>query len=53
MVGENVYKIVKDFQDAIAADQVREVDKVKNLMQLLNPIPYGGGGVFPPPNRYR
>ena len=33
--GENVYKFVKDFQDAIAADQVREVDKVKKLMQLL------------------
>ena len=33
--GENVYKFVKDFQDAIAADQVREVDKVKKLMLLL------------------
>ena len=33
--GENVFKFVKDFQDAIAADQVREVDKVKKLMLLL------------------
>ena len=33
--GENVFKFVKDFKDAIAADQVREVDKVKKLMFLL------------------
>ena len=33
--GENVFKFVKDFKDAIAADQVREVDKVKKLMLLL------------------
>ena len=33
--GENVFKFVKDFQDAIAANQVRDVDKVKKLMLLL------------------
>ena len=33
--GENVFKFIKDFKDALAADQVREVDKVKKLMLLL------------------
>ena len=34
-VCENVFKFVKEFKDAIAADHVREVDKVKKLMLLL------------------
>ena len=33
--GENIFKFVKDFKDAIDADQVREVDKVKKLIALL------------------
>ena len=33
--GENVFKFVKDFQEATVADRVREVDKVKKQLDDL------------------
>ena len=34
-LGENVYKFVKEFKDAIQSDQVRKADEVKMLMKCL------------------
>ena len=34
-LGENVFKFVKDFQDAIAGDQIRKSDEVKTLSKCL------------------
>ena len=33
--GEDVYKFVQEFKEAIAADQVRTKDKVKTLIRYL------------------
>ena len=33
--GENVFKFIKEFSDALAADQVRKVDEVKRFAQEL------------------
>ena len=34
-LGENVYKFVKEFNDAIQSDQIRKADEVKTLMKYL------------------
>ena len=34
-LGENVYKFVKAFKDAIESDQIRKADEVKTLMKYL------------------
>ena len=34
-LGENVFKFVKDFRDAIEADQIRKADEVKTLLKYL------------------
>ena len=35
MLGENVFKFVKEFEDAIAADHIRKADEVKTLIKYL------------------
>ena len=34
-LGENIYKFIKEFKEAISSDQIRKADEVKTLMKYL------------------